>query len=101
MTTHRMSRRKWLLGTGAAALALPYLPSLMGESRAAPQTKTAKRFIFFMTTNGQQPDNWQPNEPAAWTVRSQDQFVREADLTQYQGGLSPVLGPEFDQLLPK
>lgn len=96
----RLARRRFLVGLGGATLALPFLPSLIGESRA-DGTKKAKRFIFFFTSNGQRPENWYPRDPAQWTVRDAANHVREASLTQYSGGMSRVLGPEFDELLPK
>lgn len=96
----KLGRRKWLLGAGSA-LALPYLPSLMGESRAGTEPAFAKRFLFFFTSNGQQPDVWQPQDPASWTQRGE--FVRDAPLADYagKGGLSGACGPEFDPLLSK
>jgi hypothetical protein len=95
-----IGRRKWLLGAGSA-LALPYLPSLVGESRAAGEPTFAKRFLFFFSANGQQPAVWHPADPPAWTQRGT--FVRDAPLADYagKGGLSAACGPELDPLLPK
>lgn len=95
----RIARRRFLLGLGGATLALPLLPSLTGESFAGQQPKKAKRFIFLFTSNGQRPENWYPADPSNWTDRAPN--VREAPLTQYQGGMSRVFGPEFDSLLSK
>ena len=44
MKYHRLSRRHFLQGLGGGALALPFLPSLMG--RAEAQTMTAPRFFI-------------------------------------------------------
>jgi hypothetical protein len=93
----RIARRRFLLGTAGVSLALPYLPSLTGEVLAAP--KTAKRFVFLFTSNGQRPENWYPRDPAQWTTRGTS--VREAPLSQYAGGMSKILGPEFDPFLSK
>lgn len=96
----RLARRRFLVGLGGVTLALPFLPSLVGESRA-DGTKKAKRFIFLFTGNGQRPENWYPRDPSSWIVRDAASHVREAPLAQYSGGMSRVFGPEFDELLPK
>jgi hypothetical protein len=95
-------RRRQLLAALGAGLALPLLPSLVGEGRAAPAPKTAKRFVFVFTSNGQQPAVWLPGEPEpGWTTRAK--FVHDAPLAPYAGkdGLSRAVGPAFDPLLSK
>ena len=95
-----ISRRMVLRGLGGAALALPFLPSLEGESHAAGSTMP-KRFVYVCISCGEQPQNWWPEMPFAFSERTGD--VREAPLSQAsgQGGLNRVLGPEFDPFLDK
>ncbi|MEJ7729679.1 MAG: DUF1552 domain-containing protein [Polyangiaceae bacterium] len=94
------SRRMMLRGLGGLALALPFLPSIEGESRAAPPV-FPKRFVYVSLSCGEQPQNWWPTHPFAWKDLSGG--AREADLTEAAGtgGLNRVLGPKFDALLPK
>jgi hypothetical protein len=100
MDLPRIHRRRFLQLGGGGLIALPFLPSLMGESRAASDDH-AKRFIFLFTSNGQRPENWYPADPPMWNVTSQSDYVREVPLSDYAGGLSPIFGPEFDPLLDK
>jgi hypothetical protein len=99
MSIERIARRRFLLGAGGLALALPLLPSVAGTSRAGP-VSSPKRFIFLFTSNGQLPENWYPSAPQSWNVLSQSQYVREAPLSG-TGGISKVMGPAFDALKPK
>ena len=56
MTVRKFGRRSLLLG-GAAAVSLPWLPSL-GRTQAAGNR--AKRLVFVMTSNGVSGDDWFP-----------------------------------------
>ncbi|MEZ4328063.1 MAG: DUF1552 domain-containing protein [Polyangiales bacterium] len=53
MTVRRMGRRMFLLGAGGAALAMPFLPSLLEPraARAAPSERP-KRFVAMTTGHG-------------------------------------------------
>jgi uncharacterized protein DUF1552 len=94
MSIQRISRRRMLLGAGGAALALPFLPSIM-EARAAGGAP--KRFLFVFTSNGQQPDNWYPYDPPSWQNLGPN--ARSAAFSA--GDISPIMGPEFEALKPK
>ena len=89
-----------LRGLGGCALALPFLPSLQGESRAEPQT-SPKRFIYVSISCGEQGYNWWPEHPFSFTEKAG--MVREAPLASVagEGGLNRVIGPEFDPYLDK
>jgi hypothetical protein len=94
------TRRMVLRGLGGAALALPFLPSLQGESQAAVPAMP-KRFVYVSISCGEQPQNWWPEFPFTFSERPGE--VREAPLSQVsgQGGINRVLGPEFDPFLDK
>ena len=53
-------RRRFLLGTAGATIALPWLPSLFGSRSAfgAQAPAPPKRFIGFFTPLGSRPDAW-------------------------------------------
>jgi hypothetical protein len=96
-----MSRRRILRGLGGLAIGIPYLPSLDGESRADVPI-FPKRFVYVSSSCGEAMSHWFPNSSMfSWQALSGS--VREADLAVAagQGGLSPVLGPDFDGLLSK
>lgn len=63
MTIRKLGRRNILLG-GAAAISLPWLPSL-GRTQAAEDAP--KRIVFVMTSCGVSGDNWFPNEGRDFT----------------------------------
>jgi len=89
-----------LRGLGGVALALPFLPSLQGESRAAPP-KFPRRFVYVSISCGEAPANWWPEYPFSFS--EQPGMVREASLAEVagQGGINRVLGPDFDPFLDK
>lgn len=91
----RIARRRFLQAAGGVTLALPLLPSLVGESNAQAAAVT-RRFIHVFTANGQRPGNWYPQAAPEWTVlaASGQNFAREAAL-QGPGAISAVLGEEF------
>jgi hypothetical protein len=78
-----LSRRRFLRGLGGTALALPYLPSVMGQAHAAGVPP--KRFIFLFTANGALPKNWYP-KPDKPQWKQLANRVREAPLS----GLDPI-----------
>jgi hypothetical protein len=90
-----------LQAAGGLTIALPFLPSIMGESRAAAGTRP-KRFIHVFTANGQRPQNWYPTTPPAWKVLSAtgSNYAREAPL-EGPDPISLVLGAEFAPLKSK
>jgi hypothetical protein len=89
-----------LRGLGGCALALPFLPSLQGESRAETNT-SPKRFVYVSISCGEQGYNWWPEHPFDFTDLGG--MVREAPLSSVagEGGLNRVIGPEFDPFLDK
>ena len=48
----RVGRRQFLLGAGGAALALPFLPSLVAKDAQAAGPDTRKRFVAMATSHG-------------------------------------------------
>jgi Protein of unknown function (DUF1552) len=98
---NRIARRRFLLAAGGVTIALPFLPSIMGESRAAAGTRP-KRFIHIFTSNGQRPQNWYPTTQQAWKVLSAtgSNYAREAPLAG-PDAISAVLGTEFAPLKSK
>jgi hypothetical protein len=98
---NRIARRRFLLAAGGVTIALPFLPSIMGESRAAAGAR-AKRFIHVFTSNGQRPQNWYPTAPQAWKVLSAtgSNYAREAPL-EGPDAISAVFGVEFAKLKSK
>ncbi len=97
----QIARRRFLRAFGGLTLALPVLPSLVGETHAQAQPKT-KRFIHVFSSNGQRPQNWYPTSEPNWTVAqaSGKNFVRDAPLAG-PAAISAVLGPEFAPLKSK
>ena len=97
----RIARRRFLRAFGGLTLALPVLPSLVGETHAQAQPK-AKRFIHVFTSNGQRQQNWYPTTAPAWKVLSASgkNFIRDAPL-EGPGAISAVLGEEFAPLKSK
>jgi hypothetical protein len=57
MSKTSLSRRRFLLGAGGAALALPLLEGELGNARAA---EIPKRVVFFMHEAGTLPTEWRP-----------------------------------------
>lgn len=67
MSRRRFNRRTFLRGLGGAAIALPLLPSLGGNTALAAEAAGAltpdgfpKRFIYFFHPNGTMPDDFWP-----------------------------------------
>jgi hypothetical protein len=82
------TRRRFLRGLGGTAIALPYLPSLAREARAAA-ARHPRRFIFVFISNGESIQNWYPQGPQPW--KQLDTSVREAPLAGPEA-ISTVLG---------
>ncbi len=114
MSKPDFSKRRFLLGTGGAVFALPFLPSL---SFGAEYTKERpKRFISIFSANGQHDANWYPTlgnidqttiavkqwleDPLKWFHDSNEPY-REIPLTYINGPISKVIGPEFDRYREK
>jgi hypothetical protein len=98
MPKANLGRRRFLLGAGGAALALPFLPSLTRGVRAAPM-RFPRRFIAVFTANGQYDGNWYPTQSLEFKQVAPG--IREIPLTDIPGSLSVVLGPEFDPFRKK
>lgn len=93
-----LGRRRFLLGAGGAALALPFLPSLTTRAYAK-SVKFPRRFIAIFSANGQHDKNWYPTQPLNFVETAPN--IREMALTDIPGPLSLVLGPEFDRFRKK
>ena len=92
-----MNRRQLLKSLGAAAAALPVLPSLL-SSRAEAQAMTPPlRFVFLMNRNGQMERNFYPTVTAT-QVQPELFTARLPDIT---GSISQVFGPAWDGLKSK
>ena len=99
MSATTISRRRLLRGLGGAALTIPFLPSLAGESAAAPYGPP-RRFIFVFTSNGQKPSNYWPEWTPTFSQLAPN--VRSAPLqTDANGHITPILGPEFSGVMNK
>ena len=55
-----ISRRLFLRGAGGAALALPFMQSLLPKTAGAQATTAPKRFIVFKTFSTQLIKQWYP-----------------------------------------
>lgn len=93
-----LSRRRFLVGAGGAALALPFLPSMAAHPRAQ-SSRFPRRFIAIFSANGQHDANWYPAEPVNFVQTAPG--IRECALTEIPGQLSPILGPRFDRFRKK
>jgi hypothetical protein len=85
-------RRSFLIGVGGATLAIPFLPSLMGEGRA--QLPVTKNFVSYRITNGYFGHLWYPQDdvtggPSGFAVMEPN--VREMSLDAIDGPISPLL----------
>ena len=98
MSPMDLGRRRFLLGAGGAALALPFLPSLTTRAYAK-SVKFPRRFIAIFSANGQHDKNWYPTQPLNFVETAPN--IREMALTDIPGPLSPVIGPEFDRFRKK
>jgi len=109
MSSPDFSKRRFLLGSGGAMLALPFLSSLASSAEHVP--KRPKRFISIFGANGQHDANWYPQlgamdktmiaakqwieDPLKWFHESNTPY-REIPLTSISGPISKVIGTEFD-----
>jgi hypothetical protein len=93
-----LSRRRFLQGAGGAALALPFLPSMVAHPRAQ-SVRFPRRFIAIFSANGQHDANWYPGNPVNLVETAPG--IRECALTGIPGPLSPLLGPRFDRFRKK
>jgi hypothetical protein len=98
MSRINFSKRRFLFGAGGAALALPFLHSLMPRQNANA-SPLPRRFISIFSANGQHDGNWYPS--AAVEFAEVGKSIREAPLTSIHGPLSTVLGTEFDAFREK
>jgi len=87
-----LSRRMFLQGASATALAIPWLDSLQ-PSKARAQTQSRVRFVFMGHIFGRDLDYWYPKDDP--TQVSPD-GVRYADLRSISGEMSHALGSAFD-----
>jgi len=93
----RLARRAFLRGAGGFALAIPFLPSLLG-SRVAADASTSRRFVGVFSLNGQFEANWHPDMTGASRVASN---TLSRSLTDIEGPISNVIGSQFDGLRDK
>jgi hypothetical protein len=94
----RITRRGLLMGIGGATLALPMLPSVMGErvARAGGTPKPDGFFFLHLSSNGSTADAWMPFEDnLTWTQLAPD--VRHSPLSG-PGPISKVLGATWAPL---
>jgi len=96
MKANRLSRRRFLVGAGGAALALPLLPSLL--PRAAAVSDNPRRFLGVMSINGQFAANWVPDTTGATAVA---EHVHVKALSEIGGDVSAVVGAPFDPIRNK
>ncbi len=91
------SRRFFLQGLAGAALALPFLPSMIRTGQAAPVTK--KRFFAITNDHGVFEEAWFPADYKA----SKDYTlpVNQLPLSTYAGDISSILGAGFTPLKDK
>lgn len=94
---HGIGRRRFLKGAGGAFLALPFLPSVALEARRV--VRYPRRFVAVFSANGQHDANWYPRGDVPWVEKGK--FIRECALTDINGPISLVIGPEFDRLRKK
>ena len=99
----RIGRRQVLLGMGGAVLAIPALPSLFGpnEARAGAGPAVNRNFITYRVTNGFFGHQWYPTDAAAAGLTLVEPNVREMNLADIEGPISPILDERFDPLREK
>jgi hypothetical protein len=90
------TRRHFLRGAAGFALALPFLPSMATRVNAggAPQ----KRFVAFMSLQGQFEENWFPSVMPSTRI---EDSVSAMSLTDIPGSVSRVVGEHFDPMREK
>lgn len=117
----RVGRRIFLNTAAGAALALPFMPSLLPRELAAQPAASPKRFVSVMSYSGQFVSDWFPTAtPAGYQLRDTmyggtrsdgttavhepwpGTSAKRARLTDFAaGGLSRVLTPELNPFLDK
>lgn len=83
------NRRQFLIGAGGMTLALPALTSLMSPRAAKAAAEPIKRFVAYVSLNGQFENVFWPTAEADTRVASD---IYTADLSARAGKVSPVLG---------
>ncbi|HYX35359.1 MAG TPA: DUF1552 domain-containing protein [Oligoflexus sp.] len=93
------TRRSFLSGAGGACLALPILPSLLTSGTAKAAADAPKRFIAIFSGNGLYSPEWYPSQiPNAIKTGPN---IHETNLSDINGPISNILGPEFDAIRSK
>jgi len=92
-----MNRRELLKSLGAAAAALPVLPSLWSGRAEAQAATPPLRFVFLMNRNGQMERNFYP----AITPTQVQPELFTARLAEISGSISPVFSTAYDGLKSK
>ncbi|MES2854791.1 MAG: DUF1552 domain-containing protein, partial [Bdellovibrionota bacterium] len=87
--------RRMFLRTAGAALAIPYLPSLLPRAEAA---EALPCIVLTGATHGRWQGSWYPNGVALPSVGTN---VRATKLSNITTGLGPVFGRDFDSLRNK
>ena len=93
----RLARRAFLRGAGGFALAIPFLPSLLG-SRVAADASAPRRFVGVFSLNGQFDANWHPDMSGASMVAPN---TLAKPLSELSGPVSNIVGAPFDALRDK
>ena len=88
-TVHSVSRRRFLAGTGGAALSLPWLESFTNQCRAengGTVPTPAKRLAFFYLPNGITRRGFFPGEGD----RALPKFAGQNNVWRFEGKTVPV-----------
>ncbi|MEM6994699.1 MAG: DUF1552 domain-containing protein [Myxococcota bacterium] len=104
MTTPiRFGRRHFLMGVGGTTLAIPALTSLLppGEANAGGIGQVNRNFISWRITNGMFGHQWYPSDAAAAGLTLIEPNVREMNLSDIAGPISPLLDTSFDPFRDK
>lgn len=99
ISTRGSSRRLFLRGAAGFTLALPILPSLTRKAAAADADY--RRFVTFMSVNGQRRHYW-PDDMLQAAAQTQIQpHVHARPLSEIQGRISAVIDEGFDPFRSK
>jgi hypothetical protein len=95
----KISRRMFLqASSGAAALAIPTLWSLVPKALRAQEAMPSVRYVQWVTDHGVYADRFWPSTAG---MADQGDGVRAMALSDISGRMSEVLGSDFDQVRDK
>ena len=89
MKIHSVSRRMFLQG-GGLSLCVPFLPSLVRTSSAAPGDGPIRRLIILGTRYGWDQTLWFPSDAAVANATPVSERARTMPLADIAGDLSPI-----------